>query len=60
VRFHGRAQRLVGLGEICGELILVVRGFGALQVERLGGDSSYPLGLSLDGEHRGNFPGSSK
>jgi len=44
------ASALVGLGETCGELILVVSGVRAPQVERLGVDSSHPLGLSLDGE----------
>jgi diacylglycerol kinase family enzyme/membrane-associated phospholipid phosphatase len=34
-----------------------VRGVRALQVERLGVDSSHPLGLSLDGELGGNLPG---
>ena len=34
-----------------------VPGVRALQVERLGVDSSHPLGLSLDGELDGNLPG---
>jgi diacylglycerol kinase family enzyme len=34
-----------------------VPGVRALQVERVGVDSSRPLGLSLDGELDGNIPG---
>lgn len=34
-----------------------VPGVRALQVERLGVDSSHPLGLSLDGELDGSLPG---
>ena len=34
-----------------------VPGVRALQVERLGVDSSHPLGLSVDGDLDGNLPG---